>query len=74
MSSRTIKAKKISKDVHRGLNDSELMNKYQLTQKQLQKILQTLFNANLITDMQLYERTQLSETQFYKAFSDANDT
>ncbi len=63
-----VKAKKVVRDIHAGMNDVLLMEKYHLNPKQLQQVLEKLVEADLITHMQLYERTQLSETTITKAF------
>lgn len=68
MAKRTINAKSVARDIHTGMNDSLLMEKYQLTPKQLEAVLRKLLDSDLITHMQLYERTQISETQITKAF------
>jgi transcription initiation factor IIE alpha subunit len=65
-----IKAKKVVRDIQAGMNDVLLMEKYHVNPKQLHKVLQKLVEADLITYMQLFERTQLSETQVSKAFVD----
>ncbi len=65
---RMIRAKEIAKDVHAGMGDTPLMEKYSISTKQLNDLLRKLLDANLITDMQLYERTSLSDSQVTKAF------
>ncbi len=72
MEKRVIKAKKVARDIQRGLNDNDLMMKYQLTPRQLERVLRKLFEADMISDMQLYERIQLSDTQITKAFIETN--
>jgi len=68
---RKIKAKEIAADIHAGMGDSELIGKYDLSAKQLECVLRKLVEADLITYMQLYERTSLSDSQITKAFIDA---
>jgi hypothetical protein len=68
---RKIKAKAIAADVHAGMGDSVLMEKYDLPSKQLEGVLRKLVAADLITHMQLYERTSLSDSQITKAFVDS---
>jgi hypothetical protein len=67
---RTINAKKVARDVQAGLGDTVLMRKYQLSAKQLESVLRKLVDADLISHLQLYERTSLSDTQITKAFVD----
>ena len=50
------------------MGDIFLMERYNLTPNQLELILRKLLDANLITDMQLYERTTLSDSIITKAF------
>jgi len=70
MGRRKIKAKDVARDVHAGLGDTLLMEKYSLSAKHLEGVLKTLVDADLITHMQLYERTSLSDSQITKAFVD----
>ncbi|MGO9568751.1 MAG: hypothetical protein ACLP5H_14545 [Desulfomonilaceae bacterium] len=65
---RKLKAKDVAKDVYSGMGDTLLMKKYRLNPKQLESVLRKLVDADLITHMQLYERTSLSDTQITRAF------
>ena len=67
---RKLRAKEMARDVHAGMGDTLLMEKYNLSSKQLKGVLRRMLDADLITDMQLYERTSLSESQIMKAFVD----
>lgn len=71
MKKRTINAKAIARDVHTGMGDTLLMEKYHLSSKQLESVLRKLVEADLISHFQLYERTSLSDTQMARAFSEA---
>ena len=71
VSMRKIKAREISADVHAGIGDSVLMEKYHLTAKGLEAVLRKLVEKDLITHLQLYERTSLSDSQLTKAFVDS---
>ena len=73
MPKRTIKGRELAQDVHACMGDSLLMEKYQLTPKQLEGLLRKLLHANLITHMQLYERTSLSDSMITKAFVDSEE-
>jgi hypothetical protein len=68
MAKRTIKGKEIAADVVSGMGDASLMERYRLTPNQLEQILRKLLDANLITEMQLYERTSLTDSFITKAF------
>ena len=71
MKKRTINGKAVAGDVHAGMGDSLLMEKYQLSAKQLESVLRRLVEADLISHLQLYERTSLSDTQITRAFVEA---
>jgi hypothetical protein len=68
---RKIKAREIAFDVRAGRGDSALLEKYSLPAKQLEAVLRKLLAADLITHMQLYERTSLSDSQVTRAFVDS---
>ena len=65
---RKLKAKDVARDVQGGMGDTLLMEKYHLNSKQLESVLRKLVDADLITHMQLYERTSLSDSQITRAF------
>jgi hypothetical protein len=66
-----IKAREIAADVHTGLGDTVMMQKYGLSAKQLEGVLRKLVEVDLISYMQLYERTSLSDSQITQAFVDS---
>jgi hypothetical protein len=68
MAKRTINGKVIAADVGEGMSDALLMERYNLTSNQLELVLKKLYDANLITDIQLYERTTLSDSIITRAF------
>ena len=68
---RKLKANDVARDVQGGMGDTLLMEKYHLNAKQLESVLRKLVDADLITRMQLYERTSLSDIQITRAFVDS---
>ncbi len=68
---RKINAKDLARDVQGGMGDTLLMEKYHLNAKQLESVLRKLVDADLITHMQLYERTSLSDSLITRAFIEA---
>ncbi|MFC1834563.1 hypothetical protein ACFL2Q_07500 [Thermodesulfobacteriota bacterium] len=68
MAKRRIRAVDLAGDVHAGINDVALMEKYGLERQQLQDLLKRLLEAGLITHLQLYERTSLSDSDIIRAF------
>jgi hypothetical protein len=69
---RKVKATDVARDVQGGMGDTPLMEKYRLNPKQLESVLRKLVDADLITHMQLYERTSLSDSQVTRAFVDSH--
>src|SRR5208337_1590015 len=69
---RKVKATDVARDVHGGMGDTLLMEKYHLSSKQLEGVLRKLVDADLITHMQLYERTSLSDNRITRAFIEAD--
>ncbi|MGO9569942.1 MAG: hypothetical protein ACLP5H_20615 [Desulfomonilaceae bacterium] len=68
---RKLKANDVARDAQGGMGDTIVMEKYRLNSKQLEGVLRKLVDADLITHMQLYERTSLSDTQITRAFVDS---
>jgi uncharacterized protein (DUF433 family) len=65
---RKVKAKALVIDIRAGLSDNELMEKYQVSSKQLQYLFGKLLDAQRIGELELWERTSLSNTSVTKAF------
>jgi len=70
---RKINGKEVARDIHAGMGDTLLLDKYRLTGKQLEQIMRKLVEADLITHLQLYERTRLSDTQITRAFMETQE-
>jgi hypothetical protein len=68
MPKRKINGRAVAQDVLDGLGDTVLMQKYSLTAKQLESVLKRLVDMDLISHMQMYERTSLSDSMVTKAF------
>jgi hypothetical protein len=73
MGKRKITAKEIVSDVRLGLTNSQLMAKYQLRVEALRYICTKLVDAGLMTELELYERTNLTESEVFRAFSEASE-
>lgn len=71
---RRIPARELAHEVRGGLSDEQLRNKYDLTAAALQYLLKRLVHSGLITEMELFERTALSESDLMRAFSDRGET
>ncbi len=65
---RKIKAKPFVSDLRNGMGDTELMQKYTLSDNQLHKVFQKLVDAGAIDEMELFMRTSLSDSTITKAF------
>ena len=53
---RTISAKSIGADIRSGLSETELMAKYGLTLKRLERLFKELIHAKIVTHEDLYQR------------------
>ncbi|MBI5570216.1 MAG: hypothetical protein HY914_09755 [Desulfomonile tiedjei] len=65
---RTIKAADVVKDIQAGLSDPQLMKRYDLTDRQLEFLLQQLLRRGMVSERQLSDRTSLADTAVTKAF------
>jgi hypothetical protein len=65
---RTVRAEDLIRDLDLGVDDSDLMQKYELSPQQLELLFKKLLDAGLITVEQLYGRTSISGTAITKAF------
>ncbi len=67
----TIDAEELVADIRSGLDDSALMDKYQIPVQKLGKVLLKLVRAHYLTPQELYERAKLTDSQITKAFVEA---
>ncbi len=67
---RKIKAVDVVKDIQSGVSDYQLMEKYGVSAKQLEFLLQKLLNKAMVTKQQLDDRLSLADTMVTKAFVD----
>lgn len=65
---RKIKAKALVSDLRSNMTDDELMAEYGVTETQLRKLLGKLVDLGLMGEMELYERSALSDTMVTRAF------
>jgi hypothetical protein len=65
-----IRASEVVRDLKAGLSDQELIQRHRLTPELLRYVFRKLVEAGRITEMEFYERTMLSESSTFKAFSD----
>ena len=65
---RRISARQILTDLRSGLNDEELMAKYDLVPRQLQSVFRQLISAVLMTPMELSNRLSITKSQVREAF------
>jgi hypothetical protein len=66
-----VKARELAADVNSAPGDTVLMDKYGLSAKQLEGALRNWLEVDLISYMQMYERTSLTDSQITKAFVDS---
>ncbi len=67
---RKIKTRNLVEDIKAGVNDSQLMQKYELAANQLEYMLARLLDSGKVTEQQLEERISLSDTSITRAFMD----
>lgn len=65
---RTIDGKRFLNDLQSGMDDDELMLRYNLTQRQLQRLFRQLINAGLVTALQISKRLSITRSQVTEAF------
>lgn len=71
MAKRRISAKMFIEDIRTGLDDGELMDKYNLTEVGLGRVLDKLIESELISVDELWARSKVSESQVTQAFVEA---
>ncbi len=69
-----IKATDLLNDVRSGMSDIELMAKYRLPEMALHYLLRRLTEFGMMSHLELYERSSLSEAHLTRAFVDAKHT
>lgn len=69
-SPRKIQASQLLKDIESGLNDFQIMARYDINAKQLEYLFHKMVEAGVVTNKQLGQRTSLAETSVTRAFVD----
>jgi len=70
MQKRKISAKAILNRLHDGFSDTQIMEQHGLNSVQLQYIYRRLVEAGLMTHFELYERSSLTDSDVFRAFSE----
>ena len=68
-----ISARQMVSDLRAGMNDRQLMEKYQVSLDSLRYLFKRLVESGLMTELQYFERTEISESSVFKALSDNSD-
>ncbi len=70
MAKRKIAAREVISDLRSGMSNQELMVKYSLSCKALRYVFKRLVEDGFMTEMEFYERTDLTESSVFRAFSE----
>ena len=68
MTKRNLSAQSIVQDIRSGLTDSQLEEKYRIKPDAVPFLMRRLVDAGLMTDLEMYERKSLSESDLMRAF------
>jgi uncharacterized protein (DUF433 family) len=68
---RRINVRELAEDIQLGLDDNNLMLKYDLNQEQLSLVLKKLLDTNLLSEAELYNRLIKADTLVIGAITDA---
>jgi uncharacterized protein (DUF433 family) len=66
-----ISAELVLEDIKSGLDNEGLMNRYELTERQLQRLYRKIIEAGLMTPLELAARLKITSSQIMEAFSEA---
>jgi hypothetical protein len=66
-----VNAAEVIKDIEAGASDEALMARYNLTNRQLQKVYRKLISSQMMTARQLAGRLSVTESQIFEAFVEA---
>ncbi len=70
---KTIKAAEFVRDFKSGMGDHALMAKYELTAAQFDRLIEELSSRNLISDSEVEDRFDITDSQITKAFAYAKE-
>lgn len=65
---RKINARQVLADIRSGMDDEQLMIKYDLQPRQLQNVLRQIINAGLATPLEMSNRLSITKSQVRDAF------
>ena len=72
MAKRKISARRVIEDLRAGLSNDELMEKHNMSPESLRYVFKRLVEAGLMTELQYYQRMDLTESDLFRAFSDTS--
>jgi len=64
----TISASEVLKDVRSGMDDEELMLKYNITFRQLQSLFRKMIQGGYVSPLEMAQRLCVTESQVTEAF------
>jgi ankyrin repeat protein len=73
MSDQKISVEDFLSDFRLGFNDKALQQKYRIDRKSLMDTFRVLLDRGLITDLEFYTRSSLTESDFSRAFEDESE-
>jgi ankyrin repeat protein len=73
MAKRNISGQSIVQDVRAGLTDSQLQQKYRIKPEAVPYLMRRLVDAGLMTDLEMYQRKSLSESDLMRAFKGSDE-
>ncbi|MBM3302429.1 MAG: hypothetical protein FJ118_05990 [Deltaproteobacteria bacterium] len=70
---KTIKAADFAQDFRLGMGDQAMMGKYHLTEEQLERVFGELWRRGLISDDEIEDRLDVTDSQVTLVFSSAKE-
>ncbi len=73
MTKRNLSAQNIVQDIRAGLTDPQLEEKYRIKPDAMPFLMRRLVDAGMMTDLEMYERKSLSESDLMRAFKGVDE-
>ncbi len=73
MNKRNISGQSVVQDLRAGFTDSQLQEKYRIRPEAVPYLMRRLVDAGLMTDLEMYQRKSLSESDLMRAFKGADE-
>ncbi len=73
MPAKTISVRSLEMDIRQGVKESEVLSKYRLTTRQLERLLNRMLKAGHLSDLEVMHWLKMTDSQLMRAFREGSE-